>query len=236
MSLASRIITALLGLALIVLFWPVVPIGFQQAWWARDQVITPVAPPSGPDKRLFTKPAVPVTKVEVPKASHAVSSSETPSAEASEPQPPASERTEGEQVAALNQKDATAAKPLKPTLYYRVVVRDGGTIESGGTVIVLAGIAARKAEAKCKDKKGTTWACGAQARAALMRLIRARAVSCDVPASGAPKSLTARCTLSGTDLSDWMVRQGWAEPKAPPEPALAKAADAARKKKIGIWR
>jgi endonuclease YncB( thermonuclease family) len=33
-----------------------------------------------------------------------------------------------------------------------------------------------------------------------------------------------------------MVAQGWAEPTAPKEPALALAATAARKMRIGIWR
>jgi endonuclease YncB( thermonuclease family) len=115
-------------------------------------------------------------------------------------------------------------------------VRDGGRIEANGTVITLAGIAVRDADGQCKDAKGRAWACGARARAALMRLIRGRAVTCKVPASGKQKALTASCTVGGTDLSTWMVAQGWAEAKAPSEPKLAKAADAARKKKIGIWR
>ncbi|ODS00432.1 hypothetical protein AUC69_00750 [Methyloceanibacter superfactus] len=106
------------------------------------------------------------------------------------------------------------------------MVRDGGTLESAGTVIVLEGIKARAANAQCKDKSGHTWACGARARLALTRLIHGRAVRCAVPVSGAPKSLTARCSVGGKDLSVWMVHQGWAEAAAPAEPKLAEAADA----------
>jgi len=117
-----------------------------------------------------------------------------------------------------------------------VVVRDGGTLESAGTVITLGGIKARAANAKCKDKTGRSWACGARARLELTRLIHGRAVRCQVPASGKQTALTARCTVGRKDLSMWMVDQGWAEAAAPGEPKLAKAADAARKKRIGIWR
>jgi endonuclease YncB( thermonuclease family) len=37
-------------------------------------------------------------------------------------------------------------------------------------------------------------------------------IVCDMPEPGEQKSFTARCTVSGTDLSTWMVRQGWAKP------------------------
>jgi endonuclease YncB( thermonuclease family) len=32
------------------------------------------------------------------------------------------------------------------------------------------------------------------------------------------------------------VRQGWAKPKDPKEPALAKAAEEAEAERIGLWR
>src|SRR6187549_95156 len=53
---------------------------------------------------------------------------------------------------------------------------------------------------------------------------------------GASSSFTARCAVAGTDLSTWMVRQGWAKPNDPPEPALADAAEAAKSEHIGLWR
>jgi endonuclease YncB( thermonuclease family) len=33
-----------------------------------------------------------------------------------------------------------------------------------------------------------------------------------------------------------MVRQGWAKPNDPPEPALADAAEAAKSERIGLWQ
>ena len=136
------------------------------------------------------------------------------------------------------QKDATGAVAPQATTkrYYRVTVRDGGELQSGGVVIRLAGIAARDADATCKDEKGKSWRCGAAAKAALTRLIRSRAVTCELPKGGEHNIFIARCSVAGTDLSTWLVRQGWAKPKDPKEPALAKAAEEAEAERIGLWR
>jgi endonuclease YncB( thermonuclease family) len=115
-------------------------------------------------------------------------------------------------------------------------VPDSGTLEAGDVVIKLSGIVAHKADAQCQDKNGKNWPCGTAAKAALRRLIRARAVVCDLPEPSELKSFTARCAVSGTDLSTWMVRQGWAKPNDPPEPTLADAAEAAKSERIGLWR
>ena len=133
-------------------------------------------------------------------------------------------------------KTGAVAPQTAPKLYYRVTVRDGGTLQSGSVVIKLAGIAARDDEATCKGTNGKAWPCGAAAKAALTRLIRTRAVTCEVPQQGAPKEVVARCSVAETDISTWMVRQGWAEPNDTNEPALTKAAAAAKKDKLGLWR
>src|SRR6185437_1562730 len=64
-----------------------------------------------------------------------------------------SEQPAPEQLAVLKDKDKTGAVTLHPTTkrYYRVTVRDGGTLQSGKLVIQLAGIVARDADATCKD-------------------------------------------------------------------------------------
>jgi len=143
-----------------------------------------------------------------------------------------------EQLAALKDKDKTGAltPQAKTKRYYRVTVRDGGTLQSGGVVIRLSGIAARDADATCKDDQGKSWHCGAAAKAALMRLIRARAVTCELPKRGEHNIFLARRSVAGTDLSTWLVRQGWATPREPNEPALAEAAAAAKSEKLGLWR
>jgi endonuclease YncB( thermonuclease family) len=115
-----------------------------------------------------------------------------------------------------------------------VTVRDGGTLQSSGVVIKLAGIAPRGEDATCKRAGGKTWPCGAEAKAALARLIRSRAVSCEIQQDA--KDVVARCAVAGSDLSTWLVRQGWAEPKDANEPALAEAVQAAKKDKLGLWQ
>ena len=132
--------------------------------------------------------------------------------------------------------EADIQPKLTKKIYYRVIVSDSGTLEAGDVVIRLNGIVASEADAQCHDKQGKNWPCGAAAKTALRRLVRARAVVCDLPEPGEQKSFTARCAVSGTDLSTWMVRQGWAKPNDPPEPALADAAEAAKSERIGLWQ
>ena len=147
--------------------------------------------------------------------------------------------TEKPQAARLSvplRGEADIQPKLTKKIYYRVIVSDSGTLEAGDVVIRLNGIVASKADAQCHDKQGKNWPCGAAAKTALRRLVRARAVVCDLPEPGEQKSFTARCAVSGTDLSTWMVRQGWAKPNDPPEPALADAAEAAKFERIGLWQ
>ena len=147
--------------------------------------------------------------------------------------------TEKPQAARLSvplRGEADIQPKLTKKIYYRVIVSDSGTLEAGNVVIRLNGIVASKADAQCHDKQGKNWPCGAAAKTALRRLVRARAVVCDLPEPGEQKSFTARCAVSGADLSTWMVRQGWAKPNDPPEPALADAAEAAKSERIGLWQ
>jgi endonuclease YncB( thermonuclease family) len=243
MELASRIVSIVLGLAVMVLLlWPItVPVGFGEVWWASRQAQSRAKPPPAPRPQPdWAKPAglpapnaVPSPPSPTPApAPHAV----TPSEDA--PKPSAATRETSEQLAALNDKDKTGAVTPNETTkrYYRVKVRDGGTLQSGQVVIRLAGIAARAADATCTDARGKSWPCGAAAKAALTRLIRARAVTCALPKGGEHNIYDASCSVGGTDLSTWLVRQGWAEAKSPNDAALAEAAKTAKSEKLGLWR
>jgi endonuclease YncB( thermonuclease family) len=152
----------------------------------------------------------------------------------------AAEKAEAERSAALEQK---AAKPVprETKRYFKVRVRDAGTLEAGllptDTVLIrLEGIDAREANETCKKENGTSWPCGAKARAALTRFIRTRAVTCTLPQGGETKDFAARCSVMGQDLSTWLVRQGWATPQKGAEPELAKALDAAKSERLGLWQ
>lgn len=242
MEQASRIISAMLGLAVMVfVLWPItIPVGFGEAWWASRQAQLHrerEAPPPKPVPAWQAMPA-PEAKAPAPQPvppSHAVTPTDDP---APKPTDVPSEQPAPEQLAALKEKDKTGAVTPHPATkrYYRVTVRDGGTLQSGKVVIQLAGIAARDAGATCKDDQGKTWHCGAAAKAELTRLIHGRAVTCEMPNNGEHNIFVARCTVADIDLSAWLVRQGWATPKEPIETALAEAAAAAKSEKLGLWR
>jgi endonuclease YncB( thermonuclease family) len=152
----------------------------------------------------------------------------------------AAEKAEAERNAALEQKAATPL-PRETKRYFKVRVRDAGTLEAGllptDTVLIrLEGIDAREADETCKKESGASWPCGAKARAALIRFIRSRAVACTLPQGGENKDFAARCSVVGQDLSTWLVRQGWATPQKGAEPELAKALDAAKTERLGLWQ
>jgi endonuclease YncB( thermonuclease family) len=213
MSLAYRLIAALVGLALIWFFWP---------FGGSEQAVETVTPPPTGHDRLFTKPLE-----ETPKA--------PPDSSANKADAKRTADATGE-----NKTAAAVAVPVEPKLtpkrFYRVRVLDSGTLEASGLIIKLDGISPIPSDETCKDSAGTNWFCGTRARVALTRLIRGRAMVCKVPENGKAKALTARCTLARKDLSLWVAAQGWAKPAKPAEPKIADAADEARKKKIGIWR
>lgn len=216
------IASVLLGLAVVAFFlWPV----FMQSGSEENRLAKRSA-------QSLSRPGIPTERPQAARLPE-------PGPDTSERPLLAREKAEADRLAALQKKDENIIeiKP-KPTTktYYRVTVPDSGTLEAGEVVIKLDGIVARPADAQCQDKKGKSWPCGAAAKAALRRLVRARAVVCALPETAEQKSFTTRCAVSGTDLSTWMVRQGWAKPNDPPEPALADAARAAKSERIGLWR
>jgi endonuclease YncB( thermonuclease family) len=58
-------------------------------------------------------------------------------------------------------------------------------------------------------------------------------VTCALPKGGEHNIYDASCSVGGTDLSTWLVRQGWAEAK---EASLTAAAKQAKAERIGLWR
>jgi endonuclease YncB( thermonuclease family) len=70
------------------------------------------------------------------------------------------------------------------------------------------------------------------ARAALRRFVRGRAIECEVPAGAAEIPNPARCFVAGSDISEWLVAQGWAEAI---DADLDEAEKAARQAKLGLF-
>ena len=151
----------------------------------------------------------------------------------------ANEKAEAERSAALQQR-AAAPAPRETKRYFKVKVLDAGTLQAGppaeAVMIRLEGIDTYEADETCKTKSGKTWPCGAKARAALTLFIRSRAVTCTVPQGAASNDLAARCSVMDQDLSTWLVRRGWATPQGNSEAEFAKALDAAKTEKLGLWQ
>lgn len=215
MILISRMIIIAAVLGVIWLFWP----------FGKFDDEVPIEPPRADSEldELFTQ---------------------SPSSDRNEQSMNGNGEDEQENVAhdfaAATPKDEAPAQmegsQLQPKRFYRVVVQDGSSLQAGATTIRLAAIDVEGLTGQCTDSRGEAWPCGRAARSALMRLIRGRAVVCQVPASGNADSLAARCSVGGKDLSFWMVAQGWAKPRKPAEAAFQEAEEAARERRLGIWR
>jgi endonuclease YncB( thermonuclease family) len=237
MKILSLLFSLLLGAAVLLFF--------VQPWDKLERMLGNTgareAAPAKPSTADESTAAVEATPAKPPAAAPP---SAAP-AEAPKPDDPnahmlANEKAEAERSAALQQKAATPP-PRETKRYFKVTVRDNATLEAGllpaGKVIIrLEGITARSPDETCKKESGATWPCGAKARAALIQLIRARAVTCTVPPGGETKDFAARCSVMGQDLSTWLVRRGWASPQAASEAELAKAFDAAKTEKLGLWQ
>jgi endonuclease YncB( thermonuclease family) len=244
MKTLSLLFSLLLGAAVLLIF--------VQPWDALEKMLgvtdtreaapTPAKPLAQPEQTATVETA-PLKPPEAAPPQPAPSPPEAP--KAAEPTDPkthmlAAENAEAERNAALQQKAATPV-PRETKRYFKVRVRDAGTLEAGllptDTVLIrLEGIDAREADETCKKENGASWPCGAKARAALTRFIRTRAVTCTFPQGGETKEFAARCSVMGQDLSTWLVRQGWATPQKGAEPELAKALDAAKSERLGLWQ
>lgn len=124
-------------------------------------------------------------------------------------------------------------RPVRETLYRRVVVLDAGSfraIEGGrARVIRVDGIMAPQFAERCTDPDGHEWKCGARARAELARLIGGRAVACAGLPDHADNPI-GRCRAGVYDLGRWLVENGWADAV---DPALKPFEEDARRNRKG---
>ncbi len=123
--------------------------------------------------------------------------------------------------------------PAEHHRFHRVVVADGGRLRVGDAVIRLYGISAPERGRTCRYASGETWPCGNRAAAALSSVIRSRAVDCDVT-SRPGLDPVGRCRVGNVDLSECMVRQGWAETRED-DVGYADGLGAAKAQGLGLW-
>jgi endonuclease YncB( thermonuclease family) len=122
-----------------------------------------------------------------------------------------------------------------------VVVKDGGTIQLSGTTYRLDGVDAPAFDQLCLNEFADAYACGADAREQLAKLIGDRAVRCED--LGADKSFAkwhvGICTVEGAaaSLNQQLVRKGLVFAAASSVKANVKDdAAAAKKDLLGLWK
>ncbi len=91
----------------------------------------------------------------------------------------------------------------------RARVVDGDSLEIGGERIRLFGIDAPEGRQDCRDAQGRNFRCGDEARRALADMIGGRPVAC-TPVGESHDRAVSVCRAGGRDLSEAMVREGYA--------------------------
>ncbi len=132
-----------------------------------------------------------------------------------------------------------------PALAAEAVVKDGDTIQIGNVAYKLVGVDAPEMDQPCVDEHADNWACGAEARDWLTKLINKREVRCeDLGEDKIAKNRRAGiCTVAGEaqSLNQAVVQSGYGIGIEAPAKAGAKAnvqaiAAVARDRRQGLWR
>ncbi|WP_417676280.1 thermonuclease family protein [Roseibium sp.] len=118
----------------------------------------------------------------------------------------------------------------------RPKVIDAGTLGTEDLLVRIAHISPLKPDETCVSRVGGTWPCGTRARTALRGLIRMFTIVCHKTQDLGPRQIAATCIRRKTDIGEWLVRYGWADPaEDAPETYLELAAEA-KKNKRGKWQ
>ncbi|MDE1991444.1 MAG: hypothetical protein KGI75_03035 [Rhizobiaceae bacterium] len=128
------------------------------------------------------------------------------------------------------QKPGDAAKSIE---LVRPFADRAGILTIGGKSVQLPGIIPTDADRTCIGPNGKEWPCGTMARTAFRMYLRGRTIDCDLPSPIWKGTVTGACRYARIDLSEWLVRFGWALPEA--GSPLAALADEARAQKRGLY-
>ena len=118
----------------------------------------------------------------------------------------------------------------------RASVIDGDTLEIHGKRIRLHGIDAPESGQSCRTRDGKRWRCGQKAALALSDKIGPRTVSCTRKSTDRYKRIVAKCTVSGEDLGEWLVTNGWAVAYYQYSYEYSRAEQGAKSARRGVWK
>jgi endonuclease YncB( thermonuclease family) len=136
------------------------------------------------------------------------------------------------QQAAPN-SDQKPSEQAKPVELVRPLSDRAGILTIGRRSVQLPGIIPTDVDRMCTGPNGKSWPCGAAARTAFRMYLRGRTIDCDLPSPTWQGTVTGACRYVRVDLSEWLVRFGWAEPEA--GSPLVALAEQAKQQKRGIY-
>ncbi len=113
-------------------------------------------------------------------------------------------------------------------------VVDGDTLEVAGERIRLYAIDAPEKDQTC-SLDGRAWACGIAAWGDLVQFTAGKEVVCEPRDTDRYGRTVAACTVDGTDLGDWLVRNGWAIAYYLYSYEYTRAEHHAKTNRLGLW-
>jgi hypothetical protein len=121
-----------------------------------------------------------------------------------------------------------------PVSFKRARVDASGTIRADGHNLDLYGAVLIRRDRICASPEGARWTCGHRAFMATRALVEGQPLSCSFrQAAGAPKAV---CWVGDNDVTESLLRQGWAElAEDVTEESYVEAEASARRIKAGIW-
>lgn len=111
---------------------------------------------------------------------------------------------------------------------------DGDTLALGETYVRLHGIDAVEALQACQ-RGGEVWNCGAEAESFLANLVQTGTVQCRQRDQDSYGRVVATCSVGGRDLSEQIVRAGYAVALTQFSDAYVTHEAEARARGVGIW-
>lgn len=116
-------------------------------------------------------------------------------------------------------------------------ITDGDTVVIAGTKLRLLDMDAPESDQFCLDQKSEPWNCGIDARDALRKKAGGKEWDCQTTRPDDHGRLLARCLVGQENISQWMVRGGWA--MSPTHKGYSHRFDtderAAREAQAGLW-